>query len=321
VYPPEFFSHPRLAAFCHRTKIWREVDSLLELSIRLRQTLHKAEIKQFESEFSSFDKSFIPNIVDIYSLDYPPLLREIYDPPLVLGYLGNLNLLNQPLVGIVGTRKASKVSLLATKLLVTKLRECRSDLAIVSGMALGIDRQAFISAMECGMGVVGLLGTSLMEEYPPGNLDLYRKVKFSPNAVLVSEYIFPTTPARWTFPKRNRLISGLVTDVYIMESGKRSGTLSTAMSALSQNREIHVFDHPLQLDNEGGKNLLMEGAGFLDFDSLSQGKGRIETPNFCSTKDVLGQDEWMVIADLERSYRMEGKKTPLGRGAYWVSST
>lgn len=317
MYPQEYFSHPRIASFCHRTRIWRECDSLAALSLRLSQLLSPAERLKFEKECDVFKKIALPSLLDIYDPRYPPLLREIYDPPLVLSYLGNVSVLKNHLIAIVGTRKASQISMLATKMLVLQLKEQIPDLGIVSGLALGIDRRSFEVAMSHEVPVLGILGTSISEEYPPGNRDLYKQMKSSAASLLLSEFIFPTEPARWTFPKRNRLISGLVSDVYIMESGKKSGTLSTAMSALSQNREIHVFDHDLQFDNEGGKHLLGDGAEKLDWEFLAEGKGIIETPNFFGDKK-LSTIAWKTMADKEREYKRQKNITPLGRGAYFV---
>jgi len=320
VYPREYFSHPRIASFCHRTNIWRNVSSINELSKLLIQLIDRKEKKRFESECLILNKNPLPEMVDIYSEDYPEQLREIYDPPLVLSYLGNIKLLKKKLLGVVGTRKASKISLLGTRLLIQKIKDFDPDIGIVSGMALGIDREAFTEAMKLDLSVVGLLGTSVTEEYPPGNRDLYLRMKASNNALFLSEYILPTTPARWTFPKRNRLISGLSSDIYIMESGKKSGTLSTAMSALSQNRDIHVFNHPLQLDNEGGKSLLRDGAEELKFEFISHNKGFLEKPEFYSSRKIYNDVEWKEARFKEILYQRSGNKTPLGQGVYWVAT-
>ncbi len=320
MYPKEYFSHPRIASFCHRTKIWREADSLESLGRLLYRLLTQTERSRFETECKIFDGKVLPQMIDIYHPEYPSLLKEIYDPPLVLAYLGDLDLLRGPKVAIVGTRKASRISVLATKLLILALQDIDYEIRIVSGMALGIDRQAFISAMDSHLGVIGILGTSITEEYPPGNRDLYKRMKESPNTLLLSEFIFPTEPARWTFPKRNRLISGLVNDVYIMESGKKSGTLSTANSALSQNREIHVFDHELQNDNTGGLQLLSEGAEALLWDQIADGKGLLEYPDTERITKEHTYEEWKKGFEKEILSKISKKKTPLGRGVYWVPS-
>ncbi|WP_244594314.1 DNA-processing protein DprA [Leptospira ryugenii] len=261
------------------------------------------------------------NFINIYSKAYPELLREIYDPPLVLSFIGDLSLFSLPKVAIVGTRKASPVSLLATKLLVERLGETSiPTLALVSGMAMGVDRQVFITAMDQGLAVIGLLGTSIQEEYPPSNRDLYKKVKAYQKHLLLTEYIHEQSPSPWTFPKRNRLISGLAPIVYIMESGKKSGTISTAHSALSQNREIVVFDHSLQYDNEGGRVLVSEGADVLNFEDLIEGKGQVIRSDVYPKK-VLSFQEWQVYAKKETSFALQPELTPLGSGYIWKPFT
>nr|WP_232369484.1 DNA-processing protein DprA [Leptospira abararensis] len=230
-------------------------------------------------------KSPLWKLVSFYDPEYPKNLKEIYDPPLVFACMGNLALLQAPLVAIVGTRKSSPISLSATKELVRFL-STNKDLSVVSGMALGIDRQAFLSALDWGVPVVGVLGTTLGMEYPPGNRDLYKRIKEDSNQLLLTEFLLKTEPAKWTFPKRNRVISGLADRVYIMESGRKSGTISTAYSAMEQNREIYVFDHPKQFDNEGGRLLIRQGAQRL-FCETEIAK---EEVNFVE----LSYDEWRI---------------------------
>ncbi|BDA77743.1 hypothetical protein LPTSP3_g06730 [Leptospira kobayashii] len=258
-------------------------------------------------------------LVSIYDSEYPGYLKEIYDPPLVLAVRGNKEVLKKDLISIVGTRKASPISRLATKLIIEKLKSENANLAIVSGMALGIDRETFVSALELGIPVLGVLGTCMDQEYPPGNRDLYKKVKEDPNSCLVTEFVLKTEPAKWTFPKRNRVISGLSLHVYIMESGKKSGTISTAMSALSQNREIHVFDHPLQSDNSGGKNLLNDGANPIFWEEIAANKGWIHYPQERGDGKTIGFADWKKEKDCEREFLRERNTTPLGRGAHWIS--
>lgn len=253
--------HPRISSFLRKTRLWCKFSNF--------EDLYQVLPNYFEEDFwnqclkESFqwetDKNPLWKLVSFYDSTYPKNLKEIYDPPLVFAYMGNLGLLQFPLVAIVGTRKSSPVSLSATKELV-RLLSTNQSLAVVSGMALGIDRQAFLSALEFGIPVVGVLGTTLGMEYPPGNRDLYKRIKEDPNQLLLTEFLLKTEPAKWTFPKRNRVISGLAEKIYIMESGRKSGTISTAYSAMEQNREIYVFDHPKQFDNEGGKLLIRQGA-------------------------------------------------------------
>lgn len=253
--------HPKVSSFLRKTRIWRKYPRFQTLFEELPKffppedwVIWLRECQKWEKEKNSHWK-----LLTYDDELYPSSLLEIFDPPLVLVCMGDVTLLQRELVAIVGTRKASPISLTATKALVRSLSEWK-QISIVSGMALGIDRQAFVSALEMGIPVVGVLGTTLGTEYPLGNRDLYKRMKLDPKQLLLSEFLMYTEPARWTFPKRNRVISGLSQKVFIMESGKKSGTISTAKSAMEQNRDIFVFDHPKQFDNEGGKMLLRQGA-------------------------------------------------------------
>lgn len=262
--------HPRISSFLRKTRIWCNYSQFSELYQVLPHYFEEEFWNQCLAECLQWEKNKNPHwkLLHIYDQGYPQSLKEIYDPPLVIACLGNLQLLESSMVAIVGTRKSSPVSLSATKELV-RLISVNKDLAVVSGMALGIDRQAFLSALDLGVPVVGVLGTTLGMEYPPGNRDLYKRIKEDPNQLLLTEFLLKTEPAKWTFPKRNRVISGLSDRVYIMESGRKSGTISTAYSAMEQNREIYVFDHPKQFDNEGGRLLLRQGAQNLFYETKS----------------------------------------------------
>ncbi|TGN14146.1 DNA-processing protein DprA [Leptospira ilyithenensis] len=317
-----FFSHPKISGFCHKHKLWKDSDDLNGLSKAILSLAGRDTIKQILDEccvwiHSETNKDI--QLVSIYDSGYPRYLKEIYDPPLVLAVRGNKEVLKKNLVSVVGTRKVSPVSRLATRLVVEKLKSEHTDLTIVSGMALGIDREAFVSALDLGIPVLGVLGTCMDQEYPPGNRDLYKRVKQDPSSCLVTEFVLKTEPARWTFPKRNRVISGLSLHVYIMESGSKSGTLSTAMSALSQNREIHVFDHPLQFDNSGGKNLLNDGANPILWEEIAKDKGWIHYPAERSDERTIGFADWKKEKDREKEFLRERNTTPLGRGAHWIS--
>ncbi|TGM38096.1 DNA-processing protein DprA [Leptospira biflexa] len=278
--------HPKVTSYLRKTKIWRSYNSFPNLYNDLPKFFVKEDWERWLYECQIWEKNKDPNwqLVHFYDESYPQLLKEIYDPPLVLVCLGDLSVFQRELVAIVGTRKSSPISLVATKALVQSLAK-KEKMAIVSGLALGIDRQAFVSALDLGVPVLGVLGTTLGMEYPPGNRDLYKRIKSDTKQLLISEFLMQTEPAKWTFPKRNRVISGLCQKVYILESGKKSGTISTATSAMEQNREIFVFDHPHQFDNEGGKMLLRQGAGLLTGEMTEPSKQWIE-------KKILSYEEW-----------------------------
>ncbi|TGL09578.1 DNA-protecting protein DprA [Leptospira levettii] len=281
--------HPKVLSFLRKTKVWRNYNEFLPLFQALPMFFKEEDWKFWLSECKVWEQNKDPRwkLISYYDPNYPKLLKEIYDPPLVIVGMGNLTLLQKDLVAIVGTRKSSPVSLSATKALVGSFSE-KENIAIVSGMALGIDRQAFVTALEFGIPVIGVLGTTLGIEYPPGNRDLYKRIKNDTKQLLISEFLLHTEPAKWTFPKRNRVISGLCQKVFIMESGKKSGTISTAMSAMEQNREIFVFDHPKQFDNEGGKMLLRQGASTLCRESQMIKTETLE-------RNIYSYEEWQKL--------------------------
>lgn len=264
--------HGKIQAFIRKTKIWREFQKGSDLVYFLKQTLDKEFLQVCQNDadlwYQKIQKK-IPKLVclSLYDPKYPTLLKEIYDPPIVIACLGNTDLFSYHLTSIVGTRKASPISLLATDVLVDSMKHIEK-LGIVSGMALGIDRKAFLAALDRQIPVLGVLGTTIELQYPPGNRDLYKRVQKDDASLLMTEFLMYTEPAKWTFPKRNRVIAGLSERVYIMESGKKSGTLSTALSAINENREIYVFDHPSQFDNAGGKKLILDGAEKLELKGL-----------------------------------------------------
>jgi DNA processing protein len=185
---------------------------------------------------------------------YPPLLREIYDPPAVLFYLGALPLPCKPALAMVGTRKPCAASLRWAYETARDLS--RAGAPVVSGLALGIDAMAHRGAVDAAAVVdgastsetaaaptVAVLGSSVDYVYPSSNRELARRIVASGGALL-SEYPPGTRPAKWTFPARNRIISGLCRCTVVVEAGKKSGALITADFALEQNRDLCVAGAP-----------------------------------------------------------------------------
>jgi len=188
---------------------------------------------------------------------YPPLLKNIHDPPVVLYVLGNPELLNCKGIGIVGSRAATHYGRNIAEQLANSL--ARHDFTIISGMALGIDTAAHKGALSAGGRTIAVLGCGLDIVYPPGNHQLYKDIAAS--GALVSEYPLGTIPDNFRFPARNRIISGLSLGVVVVEAANRSGSLITAGHALEQGRE--VFAVPGRIDSvksAGSHTLLQQGA-------------------------------------------------------------
>lgn len=188
---------------------------------------------------------------------YPPLLRNIHDPPPVLYVLGNPEMLNCRGIGIVGSRAATHYGRNIAEHLANSL--AGQGFTIVSGMALGIDTAAHKGALAAAGRTIAVLGCGLDIIYPPGNHRLYKDIMASGAAV--SEYPLGTQPDNFRFPARNRIISGLSLGVVVVEAANRSGSLITAHHALEQGRE--VFAVPGRIDSTksaGTHTLLQQGA-------------------------------------------------------------
>jgi len=188
---------------------------------------------------------------------YPPLLKNIHDPPVVLYLRGNPAVLNCQGVGMVGSRAATHYGKSIAEQLASSL--VRKDFTIISGMALGIDGAAHKGAMAAEGRTIAVLGCGIDIIYPPGNHKLYQDIVAS--GAVVSEYPLGTMPENFRFPARNRIISGLSLGVVVVEAANRSGSLITARHALEQGRE--VFAVPGRIDSvksAGTHTLLQQGA-------------------------------------------------------------
>ena len=199
---------------------------------------------------------------DILILDdgvYPPLLREIYDPPIVLYVKGAwAECLDQPSVAIVGSRRCSTYGQNAASMLARDL--ARRGLTIVSGFARGIDAAAHRGAIEGGGRTVAVIGTGLDQVYPRDHKKLAEEV-FEANGAIVSQFPLTTPPVSENFPYRNRIISGLSLGVIVVEAAENSGSLITARLAIEQNREVFAVPGNITSRNSFGANYLIKGAG------------------------------------------------------------
>ncbi len=199
---------------------------------------------------------------DILVLDdgvYPPLLRETYDPPVVLYVKGAwAECLDGPCVAIVGSRRCSTYGQNAALMLSREL--ARRGVTIISGMARGIDAAAHRGALEAGGRTVGVMGTGLDQIYPRDHKKLADDILKS-NGALVTQFPLGTPPVSENFPYRNRVISGLSLGVVVVEAAENSGSLITARLAMEQNREVFAVPGNITSRNSFGTNYLIKGAG------------------------------------------------------------
>lgn len=200
-------------------------------------------------------------LLPIDSEEYPPALRNIGTPPVLLTAKGNLNLLRRPLsLTVVGTRRPSPYTERVTQYIVRELS--RRDFVIVSGFAKGVDGIAHTAALENGGSTIAVLGCGINVNYPREHQALREQMLSGGNGLLVSEFLPGTQPFPANFPRRNRILSGLCEATAVMEAAERSGSLSTAQYASEQGRTLYcvppadVFDVRYQ----GVISLLRDGA-------------------------------------------------------------
>jgi DNA processing protein len=194
--------------------------------------------------------------------EYPPQLREIFDPPAVLFFRGALPDFEKPLAAVVGTRHPTPAAAAQAYDISRELGA--AGLSVVSGLALGIDAMAHRGNLKGGAPTVAVLGSGPDEVYPAANRMLARRILEKGGAVL-SEYPPGTGPSKWTFPARNRIISGLARGTVIAEAPAKSGALITARYALEQGRDLWVASTGAASPRGAGTaKLAEEGAGLIE---------------------------------------------------------
>ncbi len=199
-------------------------------------------------------------ILPFQSTRYPQALRELKNPPSLLYYRGKIPGLDRmPIVAMVGTRKMSEYGMRTAYRMAYELSSV--GLAVVSGMAAGIDGVSAVATLKAGGFPIAILGCGLDRAYPAQHEPLMRAI--ADRGLLLSEYPPMTRPVAYHFPVRNRLISGLSQGVVVVEAGLGSGSLITAKEAVLQGKE--VFAVPYGRDENGAvgaESLLREGARF-----------------------------------------------------------
>jgi DNA processing protein len=189
--------------------------------------------------------------------EYPPMLLEIIDPPLVLHVRGDASLLAKPSVALVGSRRASPYAINAAQALARQLAS--AGLAIVSGLARGVDAAAHQGTLEAGGKTIAVLGTGIDVVYPRSHASLFRRIERE--GVIVSEFPPGTPPKPENFPIRNRVISGLAHGTVVVEATSRSGSLITARMAAEQGRDVFAVPGSIfSAGSEGTHRLIQYGA-------------------------------------------------------------
>ena len=229
-----------------------EATGLLAVSAQSLGTGKSLELAQEE-----LAKASAAGVV-IISLDdsaYPARLKEIYDPPLVLYVRGDVHVLAQPGIAVVGTRHPTPYGSGMAERLAIDL--AARGLIIISGMARGVDSAAHRGAIAAKGKTVAVFGTGVDVPYPKENTRLSEQI-LALGGALISEFPMQTFPAPQNFPIRNRIISGMSMGVLVVEAAEYSGTRITARCALEQNRDVFAVPGNVTNKNSWGPNTLIK---------------------------------------------------------------
>ncbi|HOP30773.1 MAG TPA: DNA-processing protein DprA [Spirochaetota bacterium] len=290
VYLSILSSQARLGLY---DRLWsdpREIKSQLNKSQCIIQD-HIAEIYGRDPLRASemiLERCYKKNISVIALPDerYPTLLREIHRPPFIIYARGEIS--NGRMISIVGTRNSDRLSEEITLKLSSTLSA--AGYCIVSGMAYGIDRFAHLGALKSGGRTIGVLPGGIDSIYPYRNRDIYSMIASSEGSSVISEYPPDIKSGqKWTFARRNRIISGISPAVVVVQAPRGSGAMITARYAIEQNREVFVCPgHAFDDNYEGCHDLIRDGAAIVSRveDILS-----VIEPGYGGLIDYSGKDE------------------------------
>lgn len=257
-----------------------------------------------ELKFIENNKIFVSFYLD---KDYPFLLKQAPDAPVVFYKKGNYNFDSEKYLAIVGTRKATHVGLENCENLVKDLAQSGHNLVIVSGLAYGIDICAHKAALKYGLKTVAVLGHGFKTIYPPKH-KAYAQQIIDEGGALISEFSSEDNFDRNNFLKRNRIIAGLTHASVIVESGERGGSLNTAEIANSYNRE--VFSFPGRIGDKfsiGCNRLIKKHKAFLIENAedveyiLAWDKSKQKTPRQTIMFSELSEQEKIIVNILQKN--------------------
>lgn len=207
--------------------------------------------------FEQLKRGMKASYLTIVDEQYPARLKEIYDPPFVLYYYGDVSLLSRDrMFSVVGSRHPNAYGAKMAKLYTHVLVE--NGYGIVSGMAYGIDSMAHNEAMHSGGVTIAVLGSGIDEVYPAAHRSLYQQLMRT--QLVISEYPGMTKPQKVYFKNRNRLITGLGDQLLVVQAQLKSGTMVSVGHALEQGKDVYAIPGRVNEDPPGTNYLISQGA-------------------------------------------------------------
>ena len=241
---------------------WAHLDQTMLKQLGCREetilkTLNEVEELDLSAHEKFLTKSSIRLIV-MNDEEYPEALRDIADPPVFLFARGNLALLREPMIAVVGTRNMSAYG---RRIISTFVPEfIRAGFVTVSGLAIGIDAEVAKETMAAGGKTIAVLGAGLGAIYPKANARLADEI-VAHDGLLLTEYPLHIAPDKYTFPARNRIIAGISLGTLVAEAAAQSGSLITASLALEYGKEVFAVPGPIFDPNMEGTHHLIQKSG------------------------------------------------------------
>lgn len=228
------------------------------------KALESKEVVDYQL-YEKLKSKFKSKYTTLVSNDYPNKLKEIDCPPFVLFYYGDLSLLEDKIVTVVGKRKTSEYGKRITKIITSKL--VKNDYTVLSGMSIGTDVIAHQTAINENGKSIAISGCGIDMIYPKSNQELYNLIKN--NHLLISEYPFDTKPEKKRFIKSNRLISGLSDEVIVTECDKESYSMIVTRFAIEQSKNVYCVPSNIDTNYQGCNELIKHGADiFISVEDL-----------------------------------------------------
>lgn len=248
--------------FKNPKKIWdlkkEELISIDSIGIKEANILLDFKYREDLEKYIDYMNKNNIGFIEIYNKNYPNKLKEIYDPPFVLFYKGDISIINDKAIAMIGCREYSNYG----KKVALELGEKISNLGlnIISGLARGIDTFSHIGCLKGKSKTIAILGTGLDLIYPEENKKVFEEIIES-GGLILTEYIIGTPIKKMNFPMRNRIISGLSDGVLVIEAKKKSGTMITVEFALEQGKNVYAVPGRInELNSLGTNNMIKEGA-------------------------------------------------------------
>lgn len=273
---------------------WPDLQQMFSLSVTeleqaglpplLAQTIKGFDLKRIEEDFVWCEAADNNHLLSWDSPNYPALLKEINDPPVILYAKGELAAFEQPKLAVIGSRNPSVNGSESSRHFSKAL--AAHGVTIVSGLALGVDGQAHWGCLQAGGRTIAVLGTGIDRIYPSRHLKLAEQI--TQKGLLLSEFPLKSPPIAGHFPRRNRIISGLSLCTLVIEAAIKSGSLITARMALEQNRDVLAI--PGSIHNpmaQGCHYLLQQGAKLVTTVADVLEELRIEPQKLISEKAVF----------------------------------